>query len=73
LTYLALQHTQPAFEHVHDGKVDALPVVDDLVVMNSGDDKCRRVVFASIFYALLLRFLGVPSLGFGSRLFGLSD
>jgi hypothetical protein len=48
-------------------------VVDDFVVMDSSDYKGRRVVLASLFYAFLLCFLGVPPLCFSGILFGLSD
>ena len=49
--YLALQHAQAALEDVHDGVVDALPVVDDLVVVDACDDVCRSVVRAGLFDA----------------------
>jgi hypothetical protein len=48
-------------------------VVDDFVVMDAGNDKCRRVVFACLFYALLLRLFRVPSSCLGSILFGLGN
>jgi hypothetical protein len=73
LTYLALQHTQPALEDVHDGEIDAFPVVDDFVVVDASDYEGGRVVFACFFYALFLGLFGIPSLGFGGGLFGLGD
>lgn len=71
--YLALQYTQTALEDVHNREVDAFPVVDDFVVVDAGDYEGRRVVFAGLFDALLLRLFGEPSFGFRGGLLGLGD
>jgi len=73
IAYLALQYTQTALEDIHDREVDAFPVVDDFVVVDAGDYEGRRVVFARLFYALLLRLFGKPSFGFRGGLLGLGD
>ena len=72
-TYFALQSAETALEDVHDGIVDAFPVVDDFVVVNAGDYERWRVVFARLLYARLLCLLGVPSLRFCGVLLGLRD
>lgn len=43
-THLALQHAQAALKDVHDGVVDAFPVVYDLVVVDAGDQENGPVV-----------------------------
>jgi hypothetical protein len=73
VAYLALQYTQAALKDVHDGEVDAFPVVDDFVVVDAGDYEGRRVVFAGLFYALLLGLFGEPSFGFRGSLLSLGD
>jgi hypothetical protein len=72
-TYFALQDAEAALEDVHDGVVDAFPVIDDFVVVDSGDEEDGAVVFAGLFYALCLCLIGVPSALLGGFLFGLCD
>lgn len=72
-THLALQHAQAALVDVHDGVVDALPLVDDLVVVHAGDDKRRRVVAGRLALALGDRLGRVPAVGAGARLLGRED
>lgn len=71
--YLALQHAKTALKDIHDGEIDAFPVVDDFVVVDTSDHECGWVVLASLLYALLLGFLGVPPAVFGGILLALSN
>lgn len=59
--YLALQNAETALEDVHDGVVDALPMVDHLVVVDARNQKHGAVVLARAVHALLLGLVGVPS------------
>lgn len=70
ISYLALQNTQSALEDVHDGVVDALPVVYDFVVMDASDEEHWAKVFSKLLYPLSFRFLGVPASLPGSILLG---
>jgi hypothetical protein len=72
-TYFALQDAETALEDVHDGVVDAFPVVDDFVVVDARNQEDRTIVFASLFYALLLGFFGVPAPLLGVGFFRLGD
>lgn len=60
-TDLALENTETTLENVHDGIVDSLPLVDDLVIMNTHNDIGRRIVFA-LALALIDGLLRVPTL-----------
>ena len=71
--YLALQHAEAALEYIHNGEVDALPVIDHLVVVNAGNQEDWAIVFTSLFYPLLGGLIGVPPSFFCSILFRLND
>ena len=73
VAYLALQYAQAALENIHDGVVDALPVVDDLVVVDACDQEDGTVVLARLGYPVCLCFLGVPPALLGCVLFRLGD
>jgi hypothetical protein len=64
-----LQGTEAALEDIHNGVVDALPVVDNFVIVDAGYQENRTIVFASFLYALLLGLFGVPATLFGGVLF----
>jgi hypothetical protein len=64
-----LQNAETALENVHDGVVDAFPVVDDFVVVNTSDKEDWTVVLAGLVYALLLCLVSVPSSFLGVFLF----
>jgi hypothetical protein len=64
-----LQNAETALENVHDGVVDAFPVVDDFVVVNTSDEEDWTVVLAGLVYALLLCLVRVPSSFLGVFLF----
>lgn len=68
-----MEDAETALEDVHDGVVDAFPVVDDFVVVDAGDEEDGAVVLARLFYALCLCFVGVPAALLGVFLFGLCD
>lgn len=63
MSHLALENAETALENVHDRVVQALPVVDYIVVVNSGNDEGWRVVFAVFLDALFLLLGLVPAAG----------
>jgi hypothetical protein len=44
LAYLALEDAEAALVDVHDRVVDALPVIDNLIIMHSRDDECWSII-----------------------------
>lgn len=61
LTDLALENAETALKNVHDGIVDSLPLIDDLVIMNTHHDVGRRIILA-LALALIDGLLRVPTL-----------
>ena len=59
-TYTTLENTESSLKNIHDGVVNALLVVDDLVVVDSSNDKDGTVVGAFAF-PLIHRLLRVPA------------
>lgn len=60
-TDLALEDAETALENVHDGIVDSLPLVDDLVIMDTNHDVGGGIVLA-LALALIHGLLRVPAL-----------
>ena len=71
--YLALKHAQSSLKDIHDGVVDAFPVVDDFVVVDACDQEHRPVILARLLYALCLCFFRIPTTTYSSLLFYLCD
>jgi hypothetical protein len=46
--YSALEYAEATLKNVHDWVVDPFPMVDDLVIMNTSHDVCRRIVLGLI-------------------------
>jgi len=59
--YLALQHAEPTLEDVHDRVVYAFPVVDNIIVVDAGNEEDRAVIRPGLCYSLCLGFFGVPA------------
>lgn len=66
ITHLALKDAKTSLKDVHDRVVQPFPVVDNSVIMDSGDNVCRSVIFTMFFQSLLplLRFEPAPLLTF---------
>lgn len=60
--YLALEDAETTLEGVHDRVVDALPLVDDIVLVDTDDD-VRRGVVLTLALALVDILLRVPAIG----------
>lgn len=58
--YLALQHAETTLVNVHDGVVDALPRVDDVVVVNTDHDVGGTVVLSCGLLALVGGLVAEP-------------
>lgn len=56
-----MQYAKTTLENVHDGVVDALPVIDDLVVVDACNDEDRTVIGTGLFNTLLGGFFRIPS------------
>ena len=44
-TYSALQDTKSTLKDIHDWVINAFPVIDDFVIMNTSHNICRTVAF----------------------------
>lgn len=62
LAYLALEDAETTLEGVHDGVVDALPLVDDIVLVDADDD-IRWGIVLTLALALVDVLLRVPAIG----------
>jgi Na+-transporting methylmalonyl-CoA/oxaloacetate decarboxylase beta subunit len=64
-TYTALKNAETALKDVHDWVVQALPVVDDIVIMNTCDKIGRRIIFVILLQSLLDLFRFIPTTATG--------
>lgn len=68
-----MQDAETALENVHDRVVYAFPVVDDFIVVDTGNEEDGAVVLTCLVYALFLRLVRVPSPFLGIFFFHLRD
>lgn len=71
LFYLALQNAETALEGVHDGVVDSLPLIDDLVLVHAYYDIRGGIIF-TLAETLIYGLLGEPTI-LTSELFFLEE
>ena len=56
-----MQHTEPTLEDVHDRVIYAFPVVDNIIVVDAGNEEDRAVIRPGLCYSLFLGFFCVPA------------
>ena len=59
--YFALEDAEAALKRVHNGVVNAFPVVNDFVFVNTGNKKEGTIVYACLGDTVLLCFFSVPA------------